>query len=151
MKLKTWIVCASAIAMALVTLRAAAPAVVETHVADAKKSAVRIRITHGLTVVIPTPQARPDYGWQIISNDARFLRPTSELKRGGGEADKQAKADPKAPAAETTWSMSFVALRPGRSILRLVYVPMNSKGEEIPIDSREIAVTVHSEPEPKTS
>jgi hypothetical protein len=143
MKLKTWIVFA-ALAFLLVDLRAAAP-VESLLVADGKKSAIRIRVTHALRVVLPTPTVMPGYEWQVLSNDVRFLRPTTGLKlvpAGDKAADK---TDP----AVQSWAVSFLALRPGRSILRVAYVRSASSGEEIPVEIREINVTVHNEPEPK--
>lgn len=128
--------------------RAAAPVVV-VHVADQKKTAITIRFTETVKIVLPTPSpASAGYEWQIISNDARFLRLTSSPKPSesiekitGAAVDKST-----APSASgAAWAVSFVALRPGRSIVRLVYIKSSDSGEEIPTDSREIAVTVNNE------
>jgi hypothetical protein len=141
----------------------AAPPVVAIHVADQKKTSVTIRFTETVKIVLPTPSpAQPGYEWQIISNDSRILRLTSSPKPSdsiekilSADADNSAAAKDKAPADKApataraasgaAWATSFVALRPGRSIVRLVYIKGSDSGEEIPTDSREIAVTVSNE------
>lgn len=136
-------------------LHAAAPTVIDTFVADAKKATVRVRITHTLRVVLPVPSPDlPNHEWQITSNDARFLRMTSSPKPASAADRPGTKPDNKSdiPAVSgPVWTVSLIALRPGRSILRLVYVRASNSGEEIPVDTREIVVTVHNDPEPKTS
>jgi hypothetical protein len=132
--------------LAVTGARAATPVVI-THVADAKKTALTLRITEGVRIVLPVPSPAPaGYEWQIISNDARFLRLTSSPKPAGSMAKAvektEAAEDKTASFSGDAWATSFVALRPGRSILRLVYIRASDSGEETAVDAREIAVTV---------
>jgi len=115
--------------------------VVITHVVDAKKTTATIRFTEEIKIVLPTPaDAPPAYEWVIMSNDSRILRLTKS-PRPSGPADKSTAEKSPAPAANT-WTTTFVALRPGRSIVRFVYVPAANNTVETPIDSREIVVNV---------
>jgi hypothetical protein len=114
-----------------------------THVAEAKKSVASIRFAESIKIVLPTPEnPAPGFEWQIISNDTRVLRLTSSPK-SVGSVDLPAGADKSvAPAKVNAWATSFVGLRPGRSIVRFVFVRASDGGEETPIDTREIIVTV---------
>ena len=123
--------------------RAAAPVIVP-HVADDKKTAVTIRTTEEVKIMLPPPAAAaasPGYEWQIISNDSRILRLTRSPKPVAAEK-APAPGKSAAPAAPGAWSASFVGLRPGRSVVRFVYVRATTSGEETTTDSREIVVTV---------
>jgi predicted secreted protein len=120
--------------------RDAAPAVI-THVADAKKTTTTIRFSEEIKLILPVPADSPAaYEWQIMSNDSRILRLTSS-PRPGGTTEKTATEKSATPAA-TTWTATFLALRPGKSTVRFVYVPSANNPVETPIDSREIVVNV---------
>ena len=114
-----------------------------THIADAKKSTASIRFADAIKIVLPTPEnPAPGFEWQIISNDTRVLRLTSSPKPAG-PIDRSASADQSTPLPPgNSWAVSFVGLRPGRSIVRFVYVRASDSGEETPVDNREIIVTV---------
>lgn len=136
--LLTFIIAAAVLTSA--EARDAAPAII-THVADAKKTTSTIRFTEEIKIVLPTPaDAPPAYEWVIMSNDSRILRLTKS-PRPGAPAEKSP-AEKSAPPAATAWTATFVALRPGRSIVRFVYVPAANNAVETPIDSREVVVNV---------
>ena len=89
--------------------RAAAPVVV-THLADGKKTALTVRITEEIKILLPAPaDAAPGFEWQILSNDSRILRLTRSPKAVTA-TDKPAADKSPAPAAGT-WTTSFFALR----------------------------------------
>ncbi len=120
--------------------RDAAPVVI-THVADAKKTTSTIRFTEEIKIVLSTPaDAPPAYEWVIMSNDTRILRLTKS-PRPIGPTEKST-AEKSSASAANSWIATFVALRPGRSIVRFVYVPVANKAVETPIDSREVVVNV---------
>lgn len=129
--------------LAVAQVRAASQPVV-THVAEEKKTTVTIRFTQVVRILLPVPAAAaPGFEWQIISNDSRILRLTSSPKPAG-PGEKAPEAEKAAPAPATNlWATSFLALRPGRSVVRLVYVRASGSGEETPIDNREVVVTVN--------
>jgi hypothetical protein len=132
MKLRILLFVVASAVLTLPGARAAAPVVV-THVADAKKTSSTVRTTEQIKIVLPVPtDAPPDYEWQNMSNDSRVLRLTS--------SPRLVTATEKTAAA--TWSTTYVALRPGRSILRFVYVPKAENTVETSFDNREIIVNV---------
>lgn len=120
-------------------IHAADPQVV-THVAAAAKTEVTVRYAEDIRILLPfAPDATSQRGfeWQIISNDSRILRLTSSPKPAPNTEKSTA------PNAAATWSATFLALRPGRSIVRFAYVRASESGVETPADSREIIVTVN--------
>jgi hypothetical protein len=110
----------------------AAPPEPITHDATEKKTSVTMRVTGTLKIVLP---AMPEAGhhWEIISNDPRILRPQAEVKPVAGAKG----ADHTVP-----WEVTFVAQRPGRSILRFVYVTADKNDVATPDEMREITVRV---------
>jgi hypothetical protein len=123
----------------------AADSVVVNHLAEAKSSTATIRITDEIKILLPTPNPLPGYAWQIVSNDPRVLRLTSSPK-SIGMIDRSTVGTEKtdAPAGPVAaWATSYLALRPGRSIVRVAYVKVSDRGEEIPSEVREITVMVH--------
>jgi hypothetical protein len=113
------------------TARAATPEPV-THDATEKKTAVAVRVTGTLKIVLPAMN-EPGHQWQIISNDPRILKPQGEVKPVTGA---------KAPDKPVPWEISFVAQRPGRSILRFVYVTSDKTDVATPDEMREVTVRV---------
>lgn len=137
--LLTFIIAAAVLTSA--EARDGAPVVI-THVADAKKTTSTVRFTEELKIVLSPPaDAPPAYEWVIISNDARILRLTKSPRPSALPEKSSAEKTPP-PAAPNTWTATFVALRPGRSIVRFVYVPTANNAVETPIDSREVVVNV---------
>ena len=134
----------SAVLLAISPLRAASATTI-THYTEQKKSAAVIRITDELRIVLPPGVgANKDMEWQIISNDARVLRVVSSPrpatvgeKIGVGEDEKPITV----PAG--SWATTFLALRPGRSVIRYVYINPNGGPVVTPSDTREIVVTVN--------
>lgn len=126
----------------IVETRAAGPVII-THVADAKKTIATIRFTEEIRIMLPAPANAPaGYDWQIISNDTRVLRLTRS-PRPATPAETAAVADKAAaPAPGTVWSATFLALRPGRSVVRIACVRPTNKDEETPFETREINVNV---------
>jgi len=90
----------------------------------AKKASTSIRYGEQINVVLPA--AHTGYVWQIISNDERILRQTDALKAG----------------LANTWSVSFLALKPGKSIVRFVCVQTSTSEEVEPIDRYDVTVKV---------
>ncbi len=146
MKLKTLLTYALAVAVLLFNdLHAASASVVNMHLAEAAKTTARIRITEGIRIILPTQAPLPaGFEWQITSNDPRVLRLTSAPKPVTS-GEKTAKGEGTVAVPESAWGVSFVALRPGRSIVRLVFIRASNSGEEIASDTREIVVTVHAD------
>lgn len=117
----------------------AATAQLVTHVATAGKTEVTVRYSDEISILLPLAAdapPQPGFEWQIISNDSRILRLTSSPKPAPNPVKSAS------PSAGTTWSATFLALRPGRSIVRFAYVRASDSGVETPTDSREIIVTV---------
>lgn len=117
----------------------AATAQLVTHVATAGKTAVTVRYSDEISIMLPLAAdapPQPGFEWQIISNDSRILRLKSSPKPAPN-TDKSA-----SPTAASTWISTFLALRPGRSVVRFAYVRARDSGVETPADSREIIVTV---------
>jgi hypothetical protein len=115
--------------------------VVITHVADAKKTSTSIRYTEEIKLILPVPaDGPPAYEWQIMSNDSRILRLTHSPKVGGDT--EKAAMEKSAAAPGANWTATFLGLRPGRSVVRFVYVPAANNPVETPFDSREIVVNV---------
>ncbi len=122
--------------------RAAAPVVI-THVADVTKTLATIRAAEQLRILLPAPANTPaDHEWQIISNDTRILRLTSS-PRPATAAENAAVTEKAAPSAPgNVWATTFLALRPGRSVVRLALVRAVNEGGETPLETREINVNV---------
>lgn len=134
---------AAFIALPFVAAKDAPPTVV-THVAEAKKSETALRFAEELHLVLPAPaNGGPDCEWQITSNDPRVLRLSGEPK-AATPADLAAAAEKTgAPLASGAWTATFLALRPGRSVVRLVYVRAVQNGEATSLATREINVVVN--------
>lgn len=141
---KALLVFVSAVLLAVLPLRAASATVI-THFAELKKSSAVIRITDELKLVLPPgADGTKDCEWQIISNDGRVLRviatprPTPAGEKIGGAEDGKSVLVPAG-----SWSTTFLALRPGRSVVRFVYLNPKAGTEVTPSDTREIVVTVN--------
>lgn len=145
MKIQTLLSLLLGLMLAVSEVRAAAPVVI-THFAEAKKSAVTVRFTEEIRLLLPVPtETAPGYEWQILSNDPRILRLTSSPKLVTAppkSAEKSAVPDASAAPAGAHWATSFVALRPGRSVVRLAYVRANAEREQTVSEQREITVNV---------
>jgi len=111
--------------------RAAAPEPV-THDASEKKTAVAVRVTGTLKIVLPA-MTETGRQWQIISNDPRILKPQAEVKPVTGA---------KTPGQSVPWEITFVAQRPGRSIVRFVYVTADKTDLVTADETREVTVRV---------
>jgi hypothetical protein len=111
--------------------QAAAPELV-THEATELKSAVTIRVTGSVKIVLP-PMADASGVWQLISNDPRYLKPFGEPKQT---------AAPKESGKPATWELTFVGQRPGRSLVRFIYAKPG-RAETVPGEfMREVSVRV---------
>lgn len=89
-----------------------------------------IRTGDEVRFVLPAPNG-PEFIWQIMSNDPRYLR------QSGGLVYK-----PGATMEAGTSSAAFIAQRPSRSFIRFAYVPAAGGKETELIDAYEILVTV---------
>lgn len=122
--------------------RAATPVVI-THVADGAKTIATIRATEQLRILLPAPAAAPaDHEWQIISNDSRILRLTSSPRPATAAENAAVTDKATSPAPGSAWATTFLALRPGRSVLRLAFVRAVNEGGETSLETREITVNV---------
>ena len=122
--------------------RAATPVVI-THVADVKKTIAAIRFTEEIRIMLPAPADAPaGHEWQIISNDSRILRLTSSPRPATAAGNAAVTDKSTAPAPSSVWATTFLALRPGRSVVRLAFVRADNKGVETPLETREINVNV---------
>ena len=122
----------------------AAPASI-SHFAEIKKSAVVVRITDELKVVLPPGQGGgAGFEWQIISNDSRVLRVISTTRPApAGERIGTSEDDKPITIPAGSWTTTFVALRPGRSVIRFVYINPVLGKEVTPADTREVVVNVN--------
>lgn len=122
--------------------REAAPKVVP-HVADVKKSETSLRFSEELRILLPAPpHAAAGCEWQIASNDPRILR-LSAAPKPATPAELAGAEKPDTLGLAGAWSTTFFALRPGRSVVRLVYVLPSKTGESTALVTREIVVTVN--------
>lgn len=122
--------------------RAAAPVVI-THVADGAKTIATIRATEQLRILLPAPANAPaGHEWQIISNDSRILRLTSSPRPATAAENAAVTDKATSPAPGSAWATTFLALRPGRSVVRLAFVRAVNEGGETPLETREITVNV---------
>ena len=133
----------TAVLLAVPSLQAASAGV--SHFAEIKKSAAVIRITDELKVVLPPGQGGgAGYEWQIISNDSRVLRVISTTRPApAGERIGTTEDDKPITVPPGSWATTFLALRPGRSVIRFVYLNPTIGKEVIPVDTREIVVNVN--------
>ena len=123
--------------------RAATPVVIITHVADGAKTIATIRATEQLRILLPAPAAAPaDHEWQIISNDSRILRLTSSPRPATAAENAAVTDKATSPAPGSAWATTFLALRPGRSVVRLAFVRAVNEGGETSLETREITVNV---------
>jgi hypothetical protein len=122
--------------------RAAAPVVI-THVADVTKTIATIRYSEAIRILLPAPADAPaGHEWQIISNDSRILRLTRS-PRPATAAENAAVSDQATPPAPgSVWATTFLALRPGRSVVRFAFVRPANQGVETTLETREINVHV---------
>lgn len=134
----------AAVLCAVSPLRAASETVI-THFAELKKSAAVIRITDELKLVLPPGEgAGKNMEWQIISNDARVLRVISSPRPAtAGEKIGNTEEEKPITVPAGSWSTMFLALRPGRSVVRFVYIDVQGGVVVTPTDTREIVVTVN--------
>ncbi|MBI5768635.1 MAG: hypothetical protein HZA93_12625 [Verrucomicrobia bacterium] len=102
-----------------------------THDATERKTAVSVRVTHRLKIVLPG-RSESDHVWQIVSNDPRITKQLTALKR-----TTEGKAD-------STWEVTLVAQRPGRNILRFIWAKIGDTDVATPEELREVNVRVES-------
>jgi hypothetical protein len=76
-----------------------------------------IEVATNLHVVLPGPEMGSGLVWEIVSNNIRVLDQTTALK-----PDVTAAVDSK-----PTSSITFYAIKPGKSVLRFVLVPPGEK------------------------
>jgi hypothetical protein len=126
--------CVAAALLATGSLRAAAAAGPEpiTHEAAEKKSTVTVRLAGTLKIVLPT-RSEAGFQWQIIANDPRIIKPNGDVK----PAASGKTADGAAP-----WEVTFVAQRPGRSVVRFIWAKAGASEVASPDDVREVTVRV---------
>lgn len=94
------------------------------------KAIATIRTGDEVRFVLPSADG-PEFIWQIVSNDPRYLRQT------GGIVYK-----PGATKEAGTSTAAFIAQRPSRSFIRFAYVPDAGGKETEIVDAYEILVTV---------
>lgn len=102
-----------------------------THEALEKKTAVTVKTTGRLKIVLPG-RGNPGHEWRIVSNDPRIIRPSTTLRRSGDTNN------------DGTWEISFIAQRPGRSIVRFVWAKAGETDVASPEETREVTVRVES-------
>lgn len=120
------------------------PPVVVTHVAAQKKSEASLRFSEAIRIFLPLPaEAGPGCEWQIISNDSRILRLSTAPKPATSADEAAASEKSGAPVAPGGWATTFIALRPGRSVVRLAFVQPAEHGEGTSVVTREINVVVN--------
>src|SRR5476649_2358254 len=114
-----------ALAVLCVSIAAKPPPLV--FEAKERKSAVSLELGQELTVMLPTDGT--DHVWQIVANDVRYLKETSQIAPLPG-----------GPTAGAT--VTFQTNRGGHSRLSFVYVKPTENGETTAADTRDIAVTI---------
>ena len=106
------------------------PTTVMELMPDVAKAVATVQIGDEVRFVIPSVRG-PAFNWQIVTNDPRAMRQSSPVnyKAGATEADGKS-------------SVSFIAQRPSRSIIRFAYVETAGGKETEILDAYEIFVTV---------
>lgn len=107
------------------------PPLVLTLAPTPKRASASARIGDEVRFVIPSDRG-PGYAWQIMTNNPRLMRQYSRMVYTPG---------PAGPEGGTT-TVSFVAQRPARTIIRFAYLPTDSAKEQEPVDAYEIVVTI---------
>jgi len=92
-----------------------------------RKTTVTVERGQELKIVLPTSDA--DHVWQIVADDLRYLKKTSDIIVAPGDATAGA-------------SVTFLPVRNGHTRLSFVYVKPAETGEATPLDVRDIAVTI---------
>jgi hypothetical protein len=87
---------------------------------------VELGLVSAIQVVLPGPDAGSDLLWEIISNNNTVLEQMGPIKA--------------IPGASTS-SVSFYALKPGKSVLRF-YLVHPGQQEAIPVSKCEVTVRV---------
>jgi hypothetical protein len=87
---------------------------------------VEIGLVSAVRIVLPGPEAGTGLSWEISSNNNKVLDPMGPMK---------------AEAAAGTSSISFYALRPGKSVLRFVLV-RTSEAEATPAAACQVTIRV---------
>ena len=95
--------------------------------AEKKSTAASAQLFNLVTLTLPPPQAR-GYHWQISFHDARYLKQTTEIMPAG--------------AAGAGPTISFIAVKPGRTRVRFMLVPVNSNRVVDPLDQQELVLTI---------
>ncbi len=106
------------------------PAIVMELDPNLSKAIATVRIGDEVKFVLPARRG-PEFVWQIVSNDPRFLRPSSGFVYKPGVA-----------GAAGTSTVAFIAQRPSRGFLRFAYVPAAGGKETELVEAYEIRVTV---------
>jgi hypothetical protein len=112
-------------------LRAAEPVSI-VHDAKEIKTAVTLTLPGQVKIVLPG-RSEAGYQWQTISNDPRIVRANGEPKLAA-TAPKDGSPRP--------WEVTFVAQRPGRSIVRFVWTRPGVNDTATPDEFREVTVRV---------
>lgn len=90
-----------------------------------KSTTLTVELHHTVKVVLPPPR-EPGLAWQISFHDARFLQQQNEIT-----------ATSDAPP-----SVSFLAVREGRTRLRFVLLPATPARAVDPVDHQEVVLTI---------
>ncbi len=138
MKLRAPLLLCSVAALALVAACDSAPArsprTTQTVVLspDRGETSVTMQLVSAIRVVLPGPEAGTGLSWEIASNNTMVLDQISPMKAvpATGAAG---------PSATTT--VSFYALKPGRSVIRFFLVHPNA-AETVPTASCTLKVLV---------
>jgi hypothetical protein len=94
--------------------------------------AVTIQLVSAIRVVLPGPEAGTGLAWVIGSNNTRVLEQMGPLKAVPADS---------APGAGPTTTVSFYALKPGRSVVRFFLLPPGV-AEASPVASCTLMVQV---------
>jgi hypothetical protein len=106
------------------------PTIVMDLAPNVAKAVATVRIGDEVKFMLPSDRG-PAFVWQIVSNDPRCMRQSSGISYKAGATE-----------AVGMSSVTFIAQRPSRSIIRFAYVPAASGKETEPVDAYEIFVTV---------
>jgi hypothetical protein len=98
-----------------------------TAAADQTASDVALGLVSAVQIVLPGPDAGSGLAWVVISNNNKILEQMGPLKAAAG--------------AQPTTSVSFYALKPGKSVLRF-YLLRPSDQEAVPVAKCQVTVRV---------
>ena len=99
---------------------------------DRAETSVTIQLVSAIRIVLPGPEAGTGLSWEIGSNNTQVLDQMSRMTAVPATG---------APGSAATTTVSFYALKPGRSVIRFFLVHSNA-AETVPVASCTLKILV---------